>query len=130
MSAGLEVERWITADVSELKDVRALVESVTAEHGLSPRTRYRVKLALHETVTNAIVHGSTSRSQRVRVRIHIDDEAITFEVANRGRFRPAPPRSAHPPEHGRGLALVFGLMDDVSVDVTRDGTTIRAATHC
>jgi anti-sigma regulatory factor (Ser/Thr protein kinase) len=119
----------VTADVAELKDVRALVDRLTEEHGLDRRTRYRVRLALHEALTNAILHGSPTRSHRVRVRIHIDDDAVNFEVADRGRFRPTAVAATRP-EHGRGLALVFGLMDDVSVDVGADGTTIRAATHC
>ena len=126
MSAALDIDRWVSADVAELKDIRKLVDSLAAEHGLPPRTRYRVKLALHEALTNAIVHGCSTRSQRVHVHIHVDEYGVTFEVADPGRFKNGAV-STERPEHGRGLSLIFGLMDDVDVQAGDEGTTIRAA---
>jgi anti-sigma regulatory factor (Ser/Thr protein kinase) len=127
VTATLDVERWVSADVAELRDVRALVDRVTRGHGIEPRTRYRVKLALHEALTNAILHGCHRRGERVHMRIKVDDDKVTFEVADPGAFREHAERPD--PENGRGLALIFGLMDDVDVRVRADGTTIRAATH-
>jgi anti-sigma regulatory factor (Ser/Thr protein kinase) len=128
VTAARDVERWISADLAELNDVRLLVDRLTEDRGIAPRTRYRVKLALHEALTNAILHGCNRRTERVHLRIQIDDDKVMFEVDDPGVFR-KPTMSRPHPETGRGLALIMGLMDDVDVRVRPDGTKIRAATH-
>lgn len=128
MTTACDVERWISADLAELQDVRTLIDRLTKDRGIAPRTLYRVKLALHEALTNAILHGCSRRTERVHVRFRIDDDKLEFEVADPGAFRKRA-ASTPPPETGRGLALIFGLMEDVDVQVRANGTKIRAATH-
>ena len=115
----------ISADVGRLKEARDFADSAAAEFGFDTDTRYQVKLAMSEAVTNAIQHGSDAPTDPIWIRVTEEAGALVFEVADTGRFRPRVTRRGDLPESGRGLEFMRLLMDEVDLRAGRDGTLLR-----
>lgn len=124
MAAFTPREHSISADVTRLKEARDFAERCAADFGLGEDARYQVKLAISEAVTNAIQHGSSSPSDPIRISAAEESDALVFEVADTGRFRPRVRRGALP-ESGRGLEFMRLMMDDVDLHAGADGTLLR-----
>jgi anti-sigma regulatory factor (Ser/Thr protein kinase) len=118
-------EFQISADVAQLKEARDFAEAAAAEFGLTGDARYEVKLAMSEAVTNAIMHGSSSAADEIRVTATCESDALVFEVADSGRFRPRVRRRGELPESGRGLEFMRQLMDEVDLRPGMHGTLLR-----
>jgi len=120
---GRELE--IPADLARLRDAREWASQIAQEFGLGEEDCFQVKLAASEAVTNAIVHGSSSGRDFVRLAARGDADMLVFEVSDRGRENPvaeAPERLA---EGGRGLQLVSMVMDDVQLERRAGGGLLR-----
>jgi anti-sigma regulatory factor (Ser/Thr protein kinase) len=117
----------INADVGRLREAREFAECAAAEFGLPSDARYEVKLAMSEAVTNAIVHGSTSPADEIRISAVEEADALVFEVVDSGRFRPRVQRRSELRESGRGLDFMRTLMDEVEVQPGSNGTLLRFA---
>jgi anti-sigma regulatory factor (Ser/Thr protein kinase) len=117
-------EHSIRADVTRLKEARDFAERCAADFGLGEDARYQVRLAISEAVTNAIQHGSSSPSDPIRITVAEESDALVFEVADTGRFRPRVRRGPLP-ESGRGLEFMRLVMDDVDLRPGADGTLLR-----
>ena len=117
----------INADVGRLREAREFAERAAAEFGLPSDARYEVKLAMSEAVTNAIMHGSTSEADEIRISASEEADALVFEVVDSGRFRPRVRRRGELPESGRGLEFMRTLMDEVEVQPGSNGTLLRFA---
>lgn len=124
MAAFTPREHSISADVTRLKEARDFAERCAADFGLGEDARYQVKLAISEAVTNAIQHGSSSPSDPIRISAAEESDALVFEVADTGRFRPRVRRGALP-ESGRGLEFMRLMMDHVDLRAGADGTLLR-----
>jgi anti-sigma regulatory factor (Ser/Thr protein kinase) len=124
MAAFTPREHSISADVTRLKEARDFAERCAADFGFGEDARYQVKLAISEAVTNAIQHGSSSPSDPIRISAAEESDALVFEVADTGRFRPRVRRGALP-ESGRGLEFMRLMMDDVDLRAGADGTLLR-----
>jgi anti-sigma regulatory factor (Ser/Thr protein kinase) len=117
-------EHSISADVSRLKEARDFAERAAREFGLSDDDSYQVKLAISEAVTNAILHGSSSPTDPIRIVVAEESGALVFEVIDTGRFRPRVRRGVLP-ESGRGLEFMRLLMDEVDLRPGLTGTLLR-----
>lgn len=108
----------------DLARARGLLGDTAAHVGLPGDRIDRFTVALSEIATNAILHGSGSAT----VTISGSASNITVEVRDHGTglrtgSRPALP---HPTEvGGRGLWLAEHLCDDVDIDTSASGTTVR-----
>jgi serine/threonine-protein kinase RsbW len=125
-SQGSEPRRLsIPARLDRLHEVREFVDRATEDAGFDSRTRYEIKLAVNEAVTNAIRHGSDSPDDPVLLEITEHDGELSFCVADTGMFlhRFELPRDL--PERGRGLSFISELMDGLEVRPEYEGTTIR-----
>jgi anti-sigma regulatory factor (Ser/Thr protein kinase) len=118
-------EHSILAELDRVKEARDLAERAAAEFGFDEDGRYQVKLALSEAVTNAIQHGSSSTSDRIRILISEQAGALVFEVVDTGRFVPRVTRRGEMPESGRGLEFMRLMMDEVDLRPMSDGTLLR-----
>ena len=118
-------EHLIRADLARLKEARDWADLAAAECGFDGRTRYQLKLAMSEAVTNAIQHGSTSPEDRIGLAAMVEDGALAFYVKDSGCFvnRQAPTEDL--PERGRGLDFMRRLMDEVELLPGDDGTLLR-----
>ena len=102
------------------------IEDIAKRHGFPAKTINQIKTALVEACINAAEH-SLSPDRKIYQKFIVTDEKIVITVANRGV------RLAHKtafeivPDEGRrgwGLKLMKGLMDDVKIEETDDGTRI------
>lgn len=79
------------------------------------------EVVVSELVTNGVLHGS---GDDIALTAYDDSRGVTLDVTT--RLSPlgslAKPR-AHPKEHGRGLAIVAALVDEI--DITDDHTSHR-----
>ena len=113
----------VAGKTSELARVRRAVSAWSAEAGLDKARTRRLQLAVDEAVANAIEHGMTDTKRgRITISRAIQDGQVTVTVCYRGdRFDPtvAPARPAadslrQRAEHGYGLLLIRGLVDDAA----------------
>jgi anti-sigma regulatory factor (Ser/Thr protein kinase) len=118
-------EHSISADLAEIKQARDFADQVAAEYGFDPNTRYELKLAMSEAVTNAIQHGSSSTTDRIEIRASAEGGALTFYVRDTGRFVVRDRRGDDLPESGRGLEFMRRLMDEVELEPGDEGTLVR-----
>jgi serine/threonine-protein kinase RsbW len=109
--------------LTDLKIVNPFVERVSGDLMAlidSKDEAFKIKLALEEALTNAMLHGNSMDAGRyVTVHISSDKKKITMDVHDEGKgfeFRvlPDPTRveKAHLPS-GRGVYLMRKLMDKV-----------------
>lgn len=85
--------------------------------------------ATHEACKNAVIHNPKSQEQ-VDIVCEILDDSIVVEVLDKGPgfdvSRVIPPRmpDPHSPD-GRGLFIIYSLMDKVEAESGKEGTRIR-----
>ena len=106
---------------SSVADVRAAVDAIAVEHGLSSEAAFDLKLATTEAVANAL-RRTPPDALGIAVTLASDHEVIQVEVLDRGRFRLT---EGLDPERGRGLPLMIALADEVEFASTGDGTRVR-----
>lgn len=118
----------VAGSTSELARVRKAVSAWSAEAGLDATRSHRLQLAVDEAVANAIEHGLTDAPRaRITISRAIAEGQVTVTVRYRGdRFDPtaAPARPAaeslrQRAEHGYGLLLIRGLVDDAAYRYSR-----------
>ncbi len=102
------------------------VEEIAKRSGFSAKAVRQIKTALVEACINATEH-SLSPDRRIYQRIKADSDKLTITVANRG-LRLADKLAAEiVPDEGRrgwGLKLMKGLMDEVRIEQSDDGTRV------
>jgi len=79
-----------------------------------------VLLAAGEAAGNAIAHAYRGRDGMVRLRAYVYERSLVVEVCDAGRWR-----LDGDPERGRGLGIMRALVDRVSIENTRTGTSVR-----
>ena len=102
--------------------VRAAVEMLSAEQGLSERATFELKVAVTEALANALRHGRAP----VEVMLECRDAAIVVEVSDHGTYERNP---GSDPERGRGVPLMVALADEVEVDCGTGWTRLRLRKH-
>ena len=121
-------------DDTEMIAARA-VEDIAKRRGIAAKTINQVKTALVEACINATEH-SLSPDRRINVKFVVDTEKFVITVANRGvqlmpeqeaavtRSDAQQPDEKITARRGWGLKLMKGLMDEVTIEETDDGTRI------
>lgn len=109
---------------SNLDEARALEErllSEVSELGFSEADKFAIKLALEESLVNAIKHGNKfDQSKQVTVTWDISDKFAKFSITDEGEgFLPEKVPDPTCDENllrpcGRGLMLMRAYMDEVS----------------
>jgi serine phosphatase RsbU (regulator of sigma subunit)/anti-sigma regulatory factor (Ser/Thr protein kinase) len=123
--AGPPFQRRLTADLTELSDVRRALAGWLAGHRIVGLDGADLVLAASEVVANAAEHGGGGQASAhvdlsVRLEQHGEGpDEMVVQVTDQGRWR-EPSRSD---ERGRGLRIVELLVDDVAVQ-PGDGTTV------
>lgn len=102
---------------------RLLVSSVGEAAGFGAEDTYDLKLAVTEAVTNAILHAAVEslqvdyRSLPGVVEVTVTDSGVGFDTEALDR---------EPGEAGGfGIAVIRGLVDELDLDSTKHGTTVK-----
>ncbi len=112
------------ADVNRLAEVRTTLRHWLIQAGVKPDQVYDVLTAAGEAVSNAIEHGHRDTPQgTISLRATASAELVRLTIADSGSWkRPSPTAQRH---RGRGIKLMQGLMQDVTIDPETDGTTVH-----
>ena len=82
---------------------------------------YEVLVACGEAGANTVAHAHSALSDSsFEVRAEREGAEIEITVRDTGRWRPPADEG-----RGRGLAVMRELMDDVEIEPSDDGTTVR-----
>jgi anti-sigma regulatory factor (Ser/Thr protein kinase) len=102
--------------------VRALLHRFCDQHSIPSPQRFALITAVGEAVANAVEHAyrGDENPGYVYVRASADDECITVDVEDHGRWRPFLQRE----ERGRGIVLMHELMDRVRIASAQNRTAI------
>lgn len=120
--APLELE--FPADVSHLAPARSALRSWLTRARISPDETMNVLVAAGEAVANAIEHGHRNHPEGMiclRGTLLVDHVELT--ISDTGSWKPPQPATSQ--HRGRGIALMRGLMQDVTIDPDTDGTTVH-----
>ena len=107
-------------EVEALPALRLTLEQWLLVNGIDEEARAAAVLAAHEAAANAIEHGECGQIE-LEGRLELQ-EVIYLEVRAGGRWKPM---SAENDERGRGLQLIHGLMESVTIDTGPAGTSVR-----
>lgn len=106
-----------------------MAEEVARRHEFPPRSVNQIKTAVVEACINAAEHG-LSPDRRIRLSFAFGGGRLTVDAENRGiRLLDRDDAASEPsaPRRGWGLKLIRGLMDEVTIIPTDDGTLLRMA---
>ncbi|MCU1430402.1 MAG: multi-sensor signal transduction histidine kinase [Actinomycetia bacterium] len=110
----------------ELARLRRGIGEWAARAGASVDECDAIVLAVNEAAANAVEHAYGPGDARIEVTatasgVRSGAGVVDVRVRDFGRWRPDRPGVGG----GRGLILIRDLMDDVSIETTNDGTTVR-----
>lgn len=126
-SGDLDAILRIPSQGSKVAGVRRKVADIARRFGFSDSEIFDIKVAVGEACANAVEHGSPEgRQNDVIVNCHVEGQALIIEVSDQGAFKPRfPTFDSRLNYRGRGLPFMLALMDDVEIQETEIGTTVR-----
>ena len=120
--APLELE--FPADVSHLAPTRTALRSWLTRARVDPDQTMDVLIAAGEAVANAIEHGHRhSPEGTISLAATALVDRVQLTITDTGSWKP--PRAGCDPHRGRGIALMRGLMHDVTINPDAAGTTVH-----
>jgi anti-sigma regulatory factor (Ser/Thr protein kinase) len=125
-----EIEMNLPATPASARRARHIVSRILTESGIDEERSFDLQVAVGEAVNNAIEHAGALGSDEFSLRARRRANSITVEISDQGMWLPKlepPPGENLLADRGRGLMLMYALTDDVQVERTEDGTTVRLA---
>jgi PAS domain S-box-containing protein len=111
----------LPSEPSALRSLRALLRRWLAQADASDIDMHAIVMACSEACTNAIEHAGAAPDETIGFEAVLHEGEVDVTVRDRGHWREARP----PSDQGRGLELIDALMDDVQLETTPGGTTVR-----
>jgi len=111
----------LPSEPSALRSLRALLRRWLAQADASDVDVHAIVMACSEACTNAIEHAGAAPDETISFEAVLHDSDVDVVVRDRGHWREGRP----PNDQGRGLELIDALMDDVQLETTPEGTTVR-----
>lgn len=109
--------------------IRRAILSLAGSLDFPQQTAEDIHLSAAEAITNTVEHGSPcQKTNAVIVDCRVADGTLTIDVHDEGTGFEMPDSGifeASLDEHGRGLRLIYNLMDNVKVRRTPKGSRIR-----
>lgn len=103
-----------------------IIEDIAERHGFPIKATNQIKTAVVEACINAAEH-SLSPDRKIVQKYSVAADKITITISNRGLRLADKKLDAPAPDEARrgwGLKLIRGLMDEVKIEETDDGTRI------
>lgn len=118
------LELAFPADVSQLATARSALRKWLKRARLAPEQTMDVLVAAGEAVCNAIEHGHRhSPGGEVSMSATVVHDRIQLTVIDSGTWKEEV--TATPTHRGRGISMMRGLMQDVTIHRSPAGTTVR-----
>lgn len=108
--------------------MRAALRAYLARQAVDAAVAYQVVLAADEAFSNAVTHAGSDGRIRVSACVSEGEAAVEVHDGGTGFTLPGTGQGAAPDvrrPHGRGVFLIEAMMDSVSVESGRRGTTVR-----
>jgi PAS domain S-box-containing protein len=115
----------LPSEPSALRSLRSLLRRWLVQAEASDGDVHAIVMACSEACTNAIEHAGAAPDETIAFEAILSDGEVDVVVRDRGRWREGRP----PNDQGRGLELIDALMDEVRLEATPDGTTVRLRRH-
>jgi serine/threonine-protein kinase RsbW len=116
--------------------VEAAAEQLARDAGLVEDELFRVTMAVHEAVVNAVLHGNAyDPEKRIHAVLERTSEDLIFKISDQGKgLNPEELPDPLAPENllrgtGRGIFLIRSLMDEVNFKQLEPGTEITLIKH-
>lgn len=123
----VEREMWLRADPSSASVARAFAVEAAHELGCGRAETEAIRLGITEAVANAVEHGAPCDNGLISVAAYLEAGCLTAEVRDCGDFKAARQPASGLEERGRGLPLMFAVMDHVEIDTVPGRTVVRLA---
>jgi GAF domain-containing protein/anti-sigma regulatory factor (Ser/Thr protein kinase) len=118
------LELTFPADVNLLAPTRSALRSWLTRARLDPVQTMDVLVAAGEAVANAIEHGHRhSPGGTISLDATVLDDQVQLTITDTGSWKP--PQPAADSHRGRGITLMRGLMEDVTINPDTAGTTVH-----
>ena len=118
----------VPAKAENLARLRHFVKDFASLCGFSSADVYDIVLAVGEAISNAVEHGSPGgEKSAIVVTCGCHDDDLVVQVSDEGVFQRQMPELETEPDasyRGRGIFLMLALMDKVSIDESKKGTTV------
>lgn len=126
-SPGETIQFRIPADPKYISTIRRAICSIANSLGFPRENVDDIELSVAEALANAVEHGSPySKGNNVMIVCQVCDDKLVIDVRDEGPGFAPPSCDAEPfSEHGRGLRMIYDLMDRVKIDHTSRGSRIR-----
>jgi PAS domain S-box-containing protein len=115
----------LPSEPSALRSLRALLRRWLEQAAATDADVHAIVMACSEACTNAIEHAGAAPDETIQFEAVLQNGDVDVVVSDRGHWREGRP----PSDQGRGLELIDALMDDVRLETTPEGTTIRLRRH-
>lgn len=125
-----DIEVTLPCNAISARRARHIVARTLREAGIAHERAFDLLVAVGEAANNAVEHAARLGSEQFTLRVRRRTASIVVEVADRGGWVPRFEMPHGPTilsDRGRGLSLMYALTDDVQLERTEDGTTVRLA---
>jgi anti-sigma regulatory factor (Ser/Thr protein kinase) len=124
-----EFERviWLRADPSSASVAREFAREAAQDVGCDRAGMEAFRLGITEAVANAVEHGAPCHNGLISVSAYLEGGCLTTEILDCGDFKAARQPATSLEERGRGLPLMFAVMDHVEIETVPGRTVVRLA---
>jgi anti-sigma regulatory factor (Ser/Thr protein kinase) len=122
-----EREIWLRADPISASVARAFAGEAAQDVGCDRAGTEAFRLGITEAVANAVEHGAPCDNGLISVSAYLEAGYLTTEIRDCGDFKAARQPETDLEERGRGLPLMFAVMDHVEIDTVPGRTVVRLA---
>lgn len=121
----------IPSALEKLAEIEAMTERIAETYHLNEDDRDNLAIAITELSNNAIIHGNRYEyHKKVIISFYHENDSIRVYIKDEGNgFDPTRVDDPLQPENlmkesGRGIFILKSLMDDVSFNITPQGTEV------
>jgi serine/threonine-protein kinase RsbW len=122
-----EREIWLRADPASASVAREFAGDAAEDVGCDQAATEGLRLAITEAVANAVEHGAPCHNGLISVSVYLEACWFRAEIRDCGHFHAAREPANFLEERGRGLPLMFAVMDHVEIDTVPGRTVVRLA---